>query len=136
MTSHSREMLEKHPRTIQIEAGLLVACIEACLDCAQSCTACADACLGEPDVEMLLRCITLCLNCSDVCTTTEMVVTRQTEFVPELARAVVGACSEACRMSGDECERHAPHHAHCRVCAEVCRRCEQACEAVRSVLSA
>jgi hypothetical protein len=32
-----------------------------------------------------------------------------------------------CRACAVECERHAAHHDHCRVCAEVCRRCEQAC---------
>jgi len=27
----------------------------------------------------------------------------------------------------DECEQHAGHHEHCRVCAHACRRCELAC---------
>jgi len=133
--SHAQQMLETHPRSIQVEAGALVACIEACLDCEQSCTACADADLGEPDIETMLRCITLCLNCSDICTSTERVLTRQTEFVPELARVVLQACIEACRLCGDECERHAHHHEHCRICAEVCRRCEQACKDALSALT-
>ncbi len=29
--------------------------------------------------------------------------------------------------AGDECEKHAQMHEHCRVCAEACRRCESAC---------
>src|SRR4029078_12791883 len=90
-----------------IEAGALVACIDACFDCAQSCTACADACLGEPDVENQLRCITLCQNCSDFCIATGRLLSRQTEFVPELARRMLEACFEACRTCGEECERHA-----------------------------
>jgi hypothetical protein len=129
-------MLETHPRPAQVEAGVLVSCIDACFDCAQSCTACADACLAEPDVTMLLRCITLCQNCSDVCIATGRVLSRQTEFVHELARSVVGACVDACRLCGEECERHAPHHEHCRICAEVCRACEQACEDVLAALPA
>jgi hypothetical protein len=134
--THVQQMLETHPRTVQVEAGALVACIEACVDCAQSCTACADADLGEPDIETLIACIALCLNCSDICTSTARLLTRQTEFVPELAHLTVQACLEACRLCGDECERHAHHHEHCRICADVCRRCQQACQDVLSALPA
>jgi hypothetical protein len=67
------------------------------------------------------------LDCADVCDSVGRVVTRQTE--PDLGaiRAAIEACVVVCRACGDECERHAPHHDHCRVCAEACRRCEQAC---------
>jgi hypothetical protein len=129
-------MLETHPQGAAIEAGALLACIDACFDCAQSCTACADADLGEDDVAMLLRCIRLCLDCSDVCTTTGHILTRQTEFEPELARPVVQACANACRVCREECERHADHHEHCRVCADACQRCEQACIDVLSIMAA
>src|SRR5262249_28680360 len=61
--THAQQMLETHPRTVQVDAAVLVGCIDACFDCAQSCTACADACLGEPDAQMMLRCISLCENC-------------------------------------------------------------------------
>jgi Domain of Unknown Function (DUF326) len=125
--SHAQQILETHPRPVGMELGRLVACIDACFDCAQSCAACADADLGEPDVETLIACIALCHNCSDVCISTGRVLSRQTEFVPQLARAALQACIEACRRCGDECERHAQHHEHCRVCLGVCRQCEQAC---------
>lgn len=134
--THAQEMLEAHPRTSAVQSGALVECIEACFDCAQSCTACADACLGEDDVKMLVRCIRLCQDCSDVCATAGRIMSRQTEFEPELARAVVQACAEACRACAEECERHADHHEHCRVSAEVCRRCEEACREVLSALAA
>jgi uncharacterized protein DUF326 len=134
--THAQQMLATHPRRAAIESGALLACIEACFDCAQSCTACADACLGEDDVGMLIRCIRLCQDCGDVCTTTGRILSRQTEFVAELARAVVQACAQACRTCGEECERHADHHEHCRVCAEACRRCEEACEEALAALAA
>ena len=126
--SHAQQILETHPRTLGVAPGPLVACIDACFDCAQSCTACADADLGEPDVETMIRCIALCHNCSDICISTGRVLSRQTEFVPEVARVALQACIEACRLCGDECERHAQHHEHCRICEEVCRICEQACD--------
>ena len=134
--SLAQQMLETHPRALSVEAGILAACIDECFVCAQTCTACADANLGEPDLETLLRCITLCLNCSDVCVSTGRVLSRQTEFVPELARVVLEACIDACRRSGEECERHAKHHEHCRICAEECRGCEKACADALSALPA
>jgi hypothetical protein len=49
-------------------------------------------------------------------------------------RASVEACATACRVCGDECDRHASHHEHCRLCAESCRRCEEACRALLAAL--
>ena len=122
-----REVIDKHPRPTSVDREALLRCIEECFDCAPSCVACADACLGEPDVADLVRCARLCLDCADTCNATGRILTRQTE--PDLAvlRAATEACLVACRASGDECERHAPHHEHCRVCLAVCRSCEQAC---------
>jgi hypothetical protein len=42
----------------------------------------------------------------------------------------------ACRICREECERHADHHEHCRICEDVCRVCEQACDRVLSILAA
>jgi len=67
------------------------------------------------------------LDCADACDTTGRIVTRQTEPDLGVVRAVVEACATACRVCGDECERHAAHHEHCRISAQVCRRCERAC---------
>jgi hypothetical protein len=44
------------------------------------------------------------------------------------------ACSAACLASAEECERHAAHHEHCRVCAEVCRRCKKACDDLLAII--
>jgi hypothetical protein len=44
-----------------------------------------------------------------------------------VTKPLVEACVAICKSCGDECERHAPHMAHCRVCGESCRRCEKAC---------
>jgi hypothetical protein len=134
LVTHARELLQTHPTGPAIEAGLLVACIDACFDCAQSCTACADADLAEDDVETMIRCIRLCLDCSDVCVETGQVLSRQTEFDPGVAAAVVQGCAEACRVCAEECERHADEHEHCRICAEVCRHCEQTCVDVLAAL--
>lgn len=124
------EMLRTHPQVqaVAMDQQALVACIEACFSCAQTCTACADACLGEPMVDELVRCIRLNLDCADVCAATGRLLSRQTMPEWQLLRAQLQACALACRLCGEECERHAPMHEHCRVCAEMCRQCETACE--------
>jgi hypothetical protein len=62
-----KEIIERHPRPINIDRDLLLRCIDACFDCAAPCTSCADACLGESDVPELVRCVRLNLDCADVC---------------------------------------------------------------------
>jgi hypothetical protein len=79
-------------------------------------------------VQDLVRCIRLCLDCADVCDATRRIVARQTAPDLGVVRAALETCVVACRVSRAECQRHAEHHEHCRVCAQVCGRCEQACE--------
>jgi hypothetical protein len=122
-------MLDSYPRDLNVDRELLVRCIEACSDCAEACTQCADDCLSEQSVQELVKCVRLCLDCADVCATTGRVVSRQTGYDANVTRAVLQACIAICRSCGDECEIHAMHGMkHCEVCAEECRRCEQACQ--------
>ena len=128
------EIIDAHPAPAILDRELLTRCVERCLECSASCTGCADASLAENDVAEMRRCIRLCLDCADVCAATARAVGRQTEPDLRAIRAVVEACATACGASGDECERHAMHHEHCRVCAETCRRCEQVCRDVVAAL--
>lgn len=84
---------------------------------------------------MLVRCIRLDLDCADVCAATGNALSRQSDQELGLTGALLDACREACRVCGEECERHAEHHEHCRVCAEACRRCEQACERLLAAMA-
>ena len=126
----SKEILESHPAPAQLDRDLLARCIDECLACLQTCTACADADLAEDDIAEMRRCIRLCLDCADVCDATLRLLSRQTDYDPATTRAQVAASWEACAICARECERHAEHHEHCRICAEVCRRCEHSCSAV------
>jgi hypothetical protein len=36
-------------------------------------------------------------------------------------------------VCGAECQRHAAHHEHHRICAEACHRCEAACDRLAKV---
>ena len=130
-----QEILGTHPRPDTLDRGLLVRCIEDCIECAATCTSDADSDLAEPDVQEQLRCIRLCLDCADVCDATGRILIRQTEPDLGVLRAAIEACAVACRACGDECEKHASHHEHCRICAEVCRRCEQSCRDLLETIS-
>jgi len=128
-------MLETHPQPVKLDRQALLACTEACFECAAVCTSCADACLAEEMVADLRACIRRNLDCADVCSATGHVMVRQTQPDTALLRAQLEACAVACGSCGDECEKHAGMHEHCRVCAEACRRCEAACRKVLSGLS-
>lgn len=57
------------------------------------------------------------------CAATVEVLSRHTGYDANITRAQLAAC-KAC---GDECAQHAEMHEHCRICADACRACEQAC---------
>ena len=133
---HTQEIISTHPHVKGSTNDALIRCIEECYDCAQACIACADACLGEDMVQQLAQCIRLNLDCADVCNATGALATRRTGSNQDLIRSMLETCALACRLCGEECERHAGNHEHCRICAEACRSCEQACvDARRSMMS-
>jgi len=132
--SYARQFLDTYPGTINADAGVLAAAIDALSDCAQACIADTEADLSEQNLAEMVKCIRLCLDCTDVCTATMGIVSRQTEYDANVARPLLQACVAICKSCGDGCERHAPHHAHCRVCAEACRRCEHACRELLDAL--
>ena len=125
--SYARQMLDTYPRDFNVDAGVLAATINSLNDCAQACAADADADLSEPNVAELVKCIRLCLECTDVCGATVAVVSRPADYDANVIVPLLEACVASCKSCGDECERHARMHEHCRVCTEACRRCERAC---------
>ena len=125
--NHVMSMLKTHPRdTGSLDPAVLAECIAACFACAQSCTLCADACLAEDSVADLRDYIRLNLDCADICLATGQVLSRLGTDLSVLDE-LLEACRAACAACAVECEKHAGHHEHCKVCAEQCRRCEKAC---------
>lgn len=125
--SYARQLLDLKPVSSGIEAGTLAAAIDALNDCAQACTADTDADLAEHNVVEMVACIRLCMDCADLCATAAAITSRQSSYDPAVLRPLLEACAASCKNCGDECERHALRHEHCRICAEACRRGEQAC---------
>jgi len=132
--SYARQMLDTYPRSFDVDADVLATVIDALSDCAQACNADNAADLGEQNVTEMAKCIRLCLDCADICTATAAVTGRQTEYAADVTRPLLESCVAICKNCGDECERHARMHEHCRVCGEACRRCEQACRALLDAL--
>jgi hypothetical protein len=130
--SYAKQILDTYP-TSAIDTKLLAATIDALNDCAQACTADADADLGDEHIAEMITCIRLCLDCADVCTATVRVTSRVTAYDAGVTRPLLEACATICARCGDECERHAGTHAHCKVCEESCRRCERACRDLLAV---
>jgi hypothetical protein len=124
---HVREIASTHPQAGGHADPALIACIEACYDCAQACTGCADACLGEPMVRDMTQCIRTCLDCADLCAATGPIASRRTGTNEVLLARAIETCAMACRLCGEECERHAARMEHCRVCANACHLCERSC---------
>ena len=123
------EMIRLHPGASAGTADELIRCIEECLACGESCTSCADACLAEDDVASLRRCIRTNLDCADICHATARIATRLSGGQPASLGALLEVCADECLRCAEECDLHAHHHEHCRVCAAACRSCEQACRA-------
>jgi hypothetical protein len=122
-----KEMLETHPRRPEKDLQLVADVHERLSACMDSCLICADACLAEDMVKELVRCIRLNQDCADVCRATLGIMARMTDPDGQLLRAQLQACIEACRICGEECEKHAEMHEHCRLCADECRQCEASC---------
>jgi hypothetical protein len=126
LMSYAKQLLVSYPSSMNIDANPLAATIDALNDCAQACAADADADLAEQNVGELVKCIRLCLDCGDVCAATVTVISRRTEADTNVFRLLLETCLATCKSCGDECERHAHTHEHCRVCEEACRRGERA----------
>jgi Domain of Unknown Function (DUF326) len=133
--SYAGQMLDTYPRTFNLDARVLASTIDALIECAQACTADADADLSEQNVAELTTCIRLCLDCADVCTATARVTSRQTDYDAGVTKPLLEACAATCKSCGDECERHARMHEHCRMCAGACRRCERACQELLAAMN-
>lgn len=133
-TMHVQQMISTHPHVRGNTNDILIHCVEACFDCEQACIACSDACLGEDAVQELTQCIRLNLDCADACRAAGALGSRRTGSNEMTLRTMLEACALACRTCGDECEKHAQQHEHCKICAEACRQCEHLClDAARTI---
>ncbi|MHA3773032.1 four-helix bundle copper-binding protein [Verrucomicrobiota bacterium sgz303538] len=128
--SYIKQMFESHPHKTKSDHDKAIECITACYSCHETCNVCADACLSEQDVAHQVHCIRTNTDCADVCLATAKVISRLTSTNKKLAGDLLRACITACEICGAECSKHAEKMKHCAICAEACRRCVAACQAL------
>ena len=129
-----RAMFRSHPAQ-PAHGDMISRCVDACFNCVETCTACADACLSEDKIERLVACIRLNLDCAAVCGATGSILARANKAgTRQLLEAQLTTCIAFCRGCGGECNRHAEAHKHCRVAAEACLACAQACDEMLATL--
>lgn len=119
------KMIAAHPDVAGNLNEPLATAARHAMFCALLCTSCADACVAEP-MDMR-QCIRNCLDCADICGAAARVATRRTAQNIDVMRSMLETCILACTITADECGRH--DHAHCRLCAEMCRECARDCQA-------
>lgn len=132
---YTQEIITAHPHLRGTVNMALIAAIDKLYACAQACTSCADGCVAEQRVIELRQCIRLNVDCADVCAATATLATRRTGSNEDVVRKMLDACITACRFCGEECQRHASLHEHCRICAIACRQCDAACQQAFSSLN-
>lgn len=67
-----------------------------------------------------------CLDCADICSTASRIFAR----TGAMTNIIRDACVQACTACALECEKY-PDHAMMTECAKVCRRCIDACKAIK-----
>jgi hypothetical protein len=105
-------------------------------ECEAVCRLCADACLHEAEVESLRACIEYNLVCAQACNSALTALASSAAHPGASLLVALEACMMACATCAAECEQHAEHHEHCRICAQVCRECEDRCATLVNRLSA
>ncbi|MDB6167417.1 MAG: hypothetical protein JWM88_281 [Verrucomicrobia bacterium] len=128
-------VLEAHPHADVANTAVIVEAVESLALCQQVCLACADACLAEESVEDLRGCIRMDLDCSAACAATSAMLLRHRDVNAPVLHAQLHACVAACQACSDLCGHHAIHYAHCAICAEACRRCQEKCNLALGELS-
>jgi hypothetical protein len=126
--------LVKTGKAAAVDPNTIASSIDALSDCANACMLDVDADLGVADVKEMVKCIRLCQNCADVCVATARVLSRPAEYQSQVTMPLLEACVAICAACGDECERHAQLHDHCRLCAQACRFCEGICRQMFAAL--
>jgi Domain of Unknown Function (DUF326) len=129
-----RAMLRSHPIKPS-HTDAISRAIDACFNCVETCTACADACLSESKIEPLVPCIRTNLDCAAVCAATGAILSRANKAGNrQLLEAQLTTCIAFCRACATCCGRHAEMHKHCKVCADACLECAEACDEMLSTL--
>lgn len=117
------QMLQARPDERGVDHAVLAEALDALNDVALAATNCADSCLlVEPPA---ITCVQACSDAADVAAVTARVLSRTGPTV-EGSRRLLDAAAMVLSECAEQCEEHAAHHQHCRVCADACHRAQRA----------
>jgi hypothetical protein len=100
-------------------------CITNCFNCAAICIETISHCLQMGGAHAKPDHIGLMQTCAEICTASANAMLRGVQA----HTATCGACAEVCRMCAQACEAMGDDAAMQR-CAEACRRCAESCRAM------
>lgn len=97
-------------------------------DCAVECDECYTHCLKMvyDGKQEHVASTAACLDCADICSTASRIMARK----GAMTNIIRDACVQACTACALECEKY-PDHPKMKECAAVCRRCIEACKAIK-----
>lgn len=102
-------------------------CAKVCDDCARICDTCSAHCakmVADGKKEHLAT-LKTCQDCAEVCSATARVAGRDGPMTDLMA----AACADVCKRCGDACEKHASDPMM-KKCLEECRKCEKVCRSM------
>ena len=134
--SDATRLLTTVPLDLPLDGTHVAEAIDALRAASLAAVACADASVAEPDAHDLRSCVRACTTTADLCDTAARVLARTGGYDVPVVRNLLEAAAKACATSGEICGSHADVHKHCRLCAEACRRGEQAVQQLLVALAA
>lgn len=106
-------------------------CIDLCDECSGACAETLRHCLGKGGKHAAVEHVATLLGCAEMCATSA----RFMRWRLDLHRETCRVCAEVCLRCADSCEALAEDGAM-RRCADVCRRCAAECGAMAGVVAA
>lgn len=126
-----REMLDATALDASVDLNKVAEALVALTEAERTSTACSSAMIMSSS-STASAAIEADLDFMDVCQATQRVLARSSVPDRSLLRALLEASITAGERSYAECSRHAPHQAHCRLCAEASKRALDACRALQA----
>jgi hypothetical protein len=110
--------------------GAMEQCIRDCLDCHRVCLETVTYCLQQGGRHTEAAHIRLLLDCAEICQTSANFMIRGSD----LHGRTCAVCAEVCRRCAEACEGFGDDR-QMRRCAEACRRCAESCRQMAGALA-
>ena len=103
----------------------MLVCIQNCQDCYRACLQTLAYCMDQGGRHAQPQLLRLLMDCADICATSAAFMLRRSD----LHAHTCAACAEVCRRCGDACEAISDD-LRMRALADTCRHCAESCAAM------